>query len=68
LLDVGALREESHNDGNFVDLYVQSIAIKYPLLARKFTSMKTMDKLLLLKRIAPVVGSSTTSMHQKMQQ
>jgi hypothetical protein len=68
LLDVGALKDDNRqNEGNFVDVYVQSIALKYPMMANRFKKLKTMDKLHLLRRIAPVLGNSPSSMHEKMQ-
>ena len=66
LLDVAALKDETQNEGNFVDVYVQSIALKYPMMASRFKGMKTMDKLHLLRRIQPVLGNSPASMHEKM--
>ena len=36
MLDVGALRDDTQKEGNFVDVYVQSIALKYPMMASRF--------------------------------
>lgn len=69
LIDVGTLRNEEGNDDdngiNFVDLYVQGIALKYPMIATKFNSMKSLDKLTLMNRIRPVMPDQI-SMHQKL--
>lgn len=56
LIDVSALNKEKNQAQmslNYVDLYVKTIALKYPLIFpnQKQQGMKTLDKLHMMKRM-----------------
>ena len=52
LVDTLAFQNEQRNgDRIFGELYVQTLALKYPIIARKVTGMKRLDKLILNRRL-----------------
>jgi len=44
---------------NFVDIYMKSLAHKYPQMANQVMGMKTLDKLALMKKLVPILPEST---------
>jgi uncharacterized 2Fe-2S/4Fe-4S cluster protein (DUF4445 family) len=52
LIDVSSAIDSDHiNDkNNFLDLYVKSVSLKYPI-----KPFKTLDKLILMKSISPML-------------
>lgn len=52
LVDTAAFQNEQRNgDRIFGESYVRTLALKYPIMARKVTGMKRLDKLILNKRL-----------------
>jgi len=54
LVDLKSLEEQEDNLGiNFVDMYMYSMAAKYPVMESSFKNIKDVDKFTFLKKITP---------------
>ena len=56
-IDTSALKnkDKQESENNSLDIYVKTLAMKYPIIAAKVKGMKTLDRLVLLKNLQPMI-------------